>query len=115
MITEKMIAPVMALCNLIEEIKTKITDAQYMAMLEQLRKIHSEYTWNFQSEPHLVTPDKVIRLTHSIIRSGVKNPGKLAHILRKKGFGYDTFLYNSFKEWMNDISVTVNNNTVTIE
>lgn len=109
-----MSSPVMNLCNLIEDIKTNITDAQYMAMLEQLRKLHNEYTWNLPSELRLATPDKVIRLAHNIIRSGVKNPGKLAHILKKKGFQYNMYFYESFKEWMNDIDVNINNNVATI-
>lgn len=109
-----MTSPVMALCNLIEDIKTNITDAQYMEMLEQLRKVHGEYTWNLPTDSRLATPEKVSRLTYSIIRSGVTNPGKLAHILSKKKFTYDKYLYNSFKEWMNDLSVSIDNNTVTI-
>ena len=109
-----MSSPVMNLCNLIEDIKTKITDAQYMGMLEQLRKLHNEYTWNLPAGFRVATPNKVIRLVHSIIRSGVKNPGKLAHILTKKGFAYDTYLYESFKEWMTDIGVNINDNIATI-
>lgn len=110
-----MASPVMSLCNLIEDIKTNITDAQYMEMLEQLRKIHREYTWELPPDLRLSTPDKVMRLTYSIIRSGVTNPGKLAHILRTKGYTYDDYLYVSFKEWMNDIGVLVQSNTVSIE
>ena len=110
-----MSSPVMALCNLIEDIKTNITDAQYMEMLEQLRKVHREYSWNLPADFRLATPDKVQRLAYSIVRSGVNNPGKLAHILRKKGYTYDEYLYESFKEWMNDIGILINNNTLTIE
>ena len=109
-----MSSPVMALCNLIEDIKTNITDAQYMEMLEQLRKIHREYTWDFPADFRLATPDKVQRLAYSIIRSGVTNPGKLAHILRTKGYTYDQYLYESFKEWMLDIGVNIYDNTVFI-
>ena len=109
-----MASPVMALCNLIEDIKTKITDAQYMEMLEQLRKVHREYSWNLPSDYRLATPDKVQRLAYSIVRSGVTNPGKLAHILRTKGFTYDEYLHTSFKEWMNDIGVNIFNNTVSL-
>lgn len=110
-----MASPVMALCNLIEDIKTKITDAQYMEMLEVLRKVHNEYSWNLRAGFRFPTPNKVSRLAYSIIRSGVTNPGQLAHILSEKGYTYDNYLYGSFKEWMSDISVHIENDTVTIE
>ncbi len=109
-----MASPVMALCNLIEDIKTNITDAQYIAMLEQLRKLHNEYTWNLPENFRLATPYKVVGLVFSIIRSGVNNPGKLAYILKKKGYVHEQFLYESFKEWMADIGVTIHNNTLLV-
>lgn len=109
-----MASPVMTLCNLIEDIKTNITDAQYKEMLEQLQKVHNEYTWELPPNFRLSTPDKVIGLVYSIIRSGVKNPGKLAHILKKKGHSYDQYLHESFKEWMADIGVIIHNNNLVI-
>lgn len=102
----------MTLCNLIEEIKQNITDAQYMSMLEELRKIHHGYTWNFTYRHD--TPDRVVRLIKNIVRSGVSNPGKLAHILRGKGHSYEDYLYESFGEWMCDIGIHINNNTITL-
>ena len=106
-----MSSPVMTLCNLIEDIKTKITDAQYMEMLDQLRIIHNEHN---DHDFRLPTPEKVKRLAYSIVRSGVKNPGQLAYILSKKGYTYDEYMYESFKEWMQDIGVTLRNNQVEI-
>lgn len=108
-----MSSPVMNLCSLMEDIKTRITDAEYMAMLEQLKRLHHEYTWNFTFRHE--TDERVIRLVYSIITSGCNNPGKLAHVLKKKGFTYSDYLHSSFKEWMLTMGVNVQNNTATIE
>ncbi len=110
-----MASPVMELRNLIEDIKTKITDAQYIKMLEQLREIHNNYTSRLPAGFRLSTPVKVSKLAYSVVRSGVTNPGQLAHILKKKGFACENYLHESFKEWMNDIGIQVHNNTVTIQ
>jgi hypothetical protein len=109
-----MTTPVMNLCNLIEDVKSNLTDAQYMAMLEELRTIHTDYTWNNRPDVRLVTPIKVIALAHNIVRCGVQNPGQLAYILNKKGFWYQQYLYESFKEWMHDIGILIINNRLQI-
>jgi len=108
-----MSTPVMNMCSLIEDIKTRIKDAEYIAMLEQLKRLHHEYTWNFTFRHE--TPEKVTRLVYSIINSGCTNPGKLAHILSKKGFNYSDYLHESFKEWMITLGVSIQNNTAIIE
>lgn len=110
-----MTSPVMKLCSLIEDVKLNLTDAQYMAMLGELRTIHTDYTWNLHPEARIVTPMEVIKLAHNIVRSGVNNPGQLAYILKKKGFAYEHYLYISFKEWMNDIGISIVNNRLIIQ
>lgn len=108
-----MTTPVMKLCSLIEDIKTNITDAQYMEMLEELRNIHNEYTLE-RTDIRLCTPRKVARLAYSIIRSGVTNPGHLSYILRSKGYSHDNYLYDSFGEWMASIGIQITHNTASI-
>lgn len=115
MCVQNMDTPVMRLCNLIEDIKTNITDAQYMSMLEELRTIHSEYSWNLPEYIRVPTSERVVNLIHNIVRSGVKNPGQLCYILKNKGHNYEDYLYDTFGEWMRDVGITIENNRLIMQ
>lgn len=86
-----------------------------MALLEELRTIHNEYSWNMHPEMRLLTSERVIALAHNIVRSGVRNPGQLSYILKKKGHKYEDYLYTQFGEWMDDIGISIVNNRLIIQ
>ena len=101
---------VMKIVNIIEDIKTQISDSQYKDILESLGELHKlenarsvEETleWVIRTEPN------VTRLIYSIVQSKQMNGGKLAYILNEKGFHFSDYYFRSFKDWMAENGVSV--------
>ena len=99
---------VMKIVDIVEDIKTQISDLQYKNILESLGELHRlenvrslEVTYVVRTEPY------VTRLIYSIVRSKNMNGGKLAYILNEKGFHFSDYFFQSFKDWMAENGVSV--------
>ena len=103
----------------IEEIKETLPDATYMSMLENLQTLHRE----IREPPEI--PELVISMEHmhlgdeylyNLIRNIVgrrnMNAGHLSQILRRKGYSPQIMGYESFKEWMEDLHIHIENNII---
>ena len=103
----------------IEDIKETLPDAIYMSMLENLQTLHRE----IREPPEI--PELVISMEHmhlgdeylyNLIRNIVgrrdMNAGHLCQILRRKGYSPQIMGYESFKEWMEDLDIHIENNII---
>ena len=105
----------MKIVDILEDIKTQISDSQYKDILENLGEIHrlehartlNETLEQIRQAPIVRTESEVTKLIYSIVQSKNMNGGKLAYILKEKGFHYSDYYFESFKQWMAENGVSV--------
>lgn len=110
-----MSSQVMKIVDILEDIKTQISDSQYKDILEILGEIHrleharvlDETLEQIRQAPIVRTEPEVTKLIYSIVQSKDMNGGKLAYILNEKGFHYSDYYFESFKQWMAENGVCV--------
>ena len=109
----------------IEDIKQSIPDAKYMDMLSNLHALHREITQEQTSggetnedislnldRLHLAD-EYIYNLIRNIVgRNTSMNAGHLSQILRRKGYSPQNMGYESFKEWMQDLHIHIENNLI---
>ena len=106
---------VMKIVDIIEDIKTQISDSQYKDILESLGELHrlenarsiEETLERIRESPVIRTEPEVTRLIYAIVQSKQMNGGKLAYILNEKGFHFSDYYFRSFKDWMAENGVSV--------
>ena len=110
----------MKIVDILEDIKTQISDSQYKDILENLGEIHlaeihrleharalDETLEEIRQAPIVRTEPDVTKLIYSIVQSKDMNGGKLAYILKEKGYHYSDYYFESFKQWMAENGVSV--------
>ena len=111
----KMSSQVMKIVDILEDIKTQISDSQYKDILENLGDIYRleclrplcETLEQNRQAPVIRTHAEVTKLIYSIVQSKPMNAGKLAHILNEKGLHFSDYYFESFKQWMAENGVSV--------
>ena len=110
-----MSSQVMKIVDILEDIKTQISDSQYKDILDNLGEIHrleharrlNETLEQIRQAPIVRTEPDVTKLIYSIVQSKDMNGGKLAYILKEKGLHYSDYYFESFKQWMAENGVSV--------